>query len=666
MPMSNLYKAPDRSLLGLAAAPTACGDVGSGEGGTSNLPTLPATDATGPGPGTTQDLPTGDEIVVVSTSAPATARRPRSRGVPARTSVIGRSLKMSTNTRALLCTPLLLSLACGDDGGMTDPATTTVTLPMTISDSAPMGSTGPGEPTGGSTSVGGTGGATGTTSETPPTSTTMIGETATGSGGSTTTPAETDGSSSDVSASSDGGESSTTEPIDKCKVNDDMDADVPCTDEAPPNSFEPDLQWVWMGQDGENQIAVTPVVANLTDDNGDGEIDLCDVPDIVVPAYQSSYWTGSLYVFDGATGAVHYKVADVGALTYPAIADIDNDGLPEILTARSMGGASTGVLMALEHDGTLKWTSPTVYEVGSSAIAVADIDHDGDVEIVHHGYVFDHNGALLWQAFNMQAYVNTIADLDGDDNMEVILGPTAYRHDGSMYYSVASGDGHPQVADLDGDGQPEVLVVANSGLALIEHDGTLTYANQQNGLARWQPASIHDFDGDMLPEFAVSSGNKYSVFETNLQPKWTVNIQDGSGYASSTAFDFLGDGTAEAMYADEVNLFIFDGTGQPLLTSPRSSWTQWEMPIVADVDNDASAEIVVVSNGGSPPLQVVRDKMDRWIPARRIWNQHTYHVTNVREDATIPQFEPKSWKTLNTFRTQAQIANGGVCLPEPQ
>jgi hypothetical protein len=27
------------------------------------------------------------------------------------------------------------------------------------------------------------------------------------------------------------------------------------------------------------------VVANLTDDNGDGAIDLCDTPDIVVPAY---------------------------------------------------------------------------------------------------------------------------------------------------------------------------------------------------------------------------------------------------------------------------------------------------------------------------------------------------------------------------------------------
>ncbi len=94
---------------------------------------------------------------------------------------------------------------------------------------------------------------------------------------------------------------------------------------------------------------------------------------------------------------------------------------------------------------------------------------------------------------------------------------------------------------------------------------------------------------------------------------------------------------------------------------------RFERP-VAVIDNDGSAEIVVVSNEyleepPSPTVQVIRDKMDRWIQARRIWNQHTYHVTNVREDGTIPQFEPPAWKRLNTFRTNAQIEDGGLCAP---
>jgi len=103
--------------------------------------------------------------------------------------------------------------------------------------------------------------------------------------------------------------------------------------------------------------------------------------------------------------------------------------------------------------------------------------------------------------------------------------------------------------------------------------------------------------------------------------------------------------------------------------TPRTSDTLLDYPCVADVDNDGSAEIVTVSSQGfggapTPTVQVIRDADDRWIPARRIWNQHTYHVTNVREDGTIPQVEPKHWQLLNTFRTQAQIIpGGGTCQP---
>ncbi len=44
---------------------------------------------------------------------------------------------------------------------------------------------------------------------------------------------------------------------------------------------------------------------------------------------------------------------------------------------------------------------------------------------------------------------------------------------------------------------------------------------------------------------------------------------------------------------------------------------------------------------------------------------HTHHVTNVREDGTIPKEQKPSWQTLNTFRTNAQIEGGTVCNPIP-
>ena len=125
------------------------------------------------------------------------------------------------------------------------------------------------------------------------------------------------------------------------------------------------------------------------------------------------------------------------------------------------------------------------------------------------------------------------------------------------------------------------------------------------------------------------------------------------------------------MYADETDLYIFDETGAVLLQSARGSGTVIEYPVVADIDNDGSAEILVVSQYaflGEDNLftvQAIRDVEDRWIQARRIWNQHAYYVTNVREDGTIPRVQPNSWELFNTFRTNIQIENGGLCRPIP-
>jgi len=63
-----------------------------------------------------------------------------------------------------------------------------------------------------------------------------------------------------------------------------MDAIGDCKDKAPPDSFEPEGQWSWGSAQVEGGSTATPLVANLTDDNGDGAIDLCDIPDVVVVA----------------------------------------------------------------------------------------------------------------------------------------------------------------------------------------------------------------------------------------------------------------------------------------------------------------------------------------------------------------------------------------------
>lgn len=492
-----------------------------------------------------------------------------------------------------------------------------------------------------------------------------------------------DGGESDDGSSEGGikldvlGEDTTTGPDpmgDPCQLVDDLDG-YGTKETAPPDSFMPVLEWAWEGEGDFNNIRSNPVVGNLTDDDRDGDIDLCDTPDLVAVVYRSGSTESRLYVFDGETGAVHFMVEStpqtpIGPSDDLAIGDIDGDGVMEIVV---------GAKLVLEHDGTPKWAGGW-----GRAPALADLDNDGDVEILSGERVYDHLGNEVWALPNGGSLLTTSADLDGDDDQEVILFGEARHHDGSVYFQSDEPEfntvyGAQSVADIDDDGLPEIIYTSEYGITILEHDGTtkvsgLRPTGEAVGHNNWnRPTNIHDYDGDLSAEIGVKTNLSYVVAELSGDVIYATPVNEWNNLGSGgTAFDFLGDGTAEGIYADNHTLWVFNEVGDAIFDVPRTSGTWVEYPIVVDIDNDSSSEIVVTSMPGegnddpseSPTIQVYRDAEDRWVPSRRIWNQHTYHVTNVREDGTIPQVEIPHWTTNNTFRTQSQITVGTTLKPE--
>jgi hypothetical protein len=479
-----------------------------------------------------------------------------------------------------------------------------------------------------------------------------------------------------------------------------------CEFKPPVGPLTPTIEWQWTGstiQPAANQVINMPVVIDLENDGH---------PDVVIVTSADYNANGVAYLraLNGKDGtekwpatADVYKTANmVNSRGTPAAADLDGDGMVEIVTPRSAGG-----LIAFNHDGSLRWTStqkdgvtPWTTNLASGAVAIADLDADGHPEIIVGGVVFDANGKLIadggvFAGSHDTSYgaVSIVADVDGDGKQEILTGHSAFDVDAAgihMVWDNGQSDGYPAIADLDGDGQPEIVVVTSSKVrvqsaATGQVLATLPFPTGITGAGG--PPTIADFDGDGKPDFSTAGGNAYMVFRyvpgtpASIQLVWKSTTQDlSSNRTGSSVFDFQGDGSAEVVYGDECFFRIYSGKdGTVLFQTPSSSATIHEYPVIADVDGDNNTEIVVVSNdlhhvGPSPtttcPTYTANDKprhgvfvygdaADKWVRTRRIWNQHAYHLTNIGADGSVPHPEPVSWvgpQGLNNYRQSSQGA----------
>lgn len=318
---------------------------------------------------------------------------------------------------------------------------------------------------------------------------------------------------------------------------------------------------------------------------------------------------------------------------------------------------------------------------------------------------------------NSNGCLTGIADLDGDPDQdgaghplpELVGGAMAYRFNKTtntwgVYWdrradATLKEDGFVAIADVDTSSPgPEVVVVSNGKVfvrngrtgAVIPFDTNVPSATI-GGLGG--APTIADFDGDGRVEFAAAGNAAYRVYDldckttrdpvyctapgTTVGVLWEKTTQDlSSSNTGSSVFDFQGDGAAEVVYNDECYLRVYDGsTGDVLMQYENSSRTGIEYPIVVDVDGDKRSEFIVVGNNdqiardkcpycvtgqpcGAQGVRAFGDPTNKWMKTRRVWNQHTYHVTNIGQDGVVPAVEPDNWTTpgLNNYRMNAQGA----------
>lgn len=450
-----------------------------------------------------------------------------------------------------------------------------------------------------------------------------------------------------------------------------------CRNEPATGSFRPAVEWQWSSnplQPGYHQIMATPAIGNLTDDNGDGLVDADDIPDICFTSFSGAAYTspGTLSCISGDGAGMHWSITSAGGVQpYSsggvAIGDLDGDGLPEVCTA----GVQNSVLCVGDDGGFRFAAGSEPSYVGCPAIA--DLEGDGQAEVIFGREIISSRGGVLATGTAGGAYykMSFAVDWDGDGELEIVAGNTIYRRDGSVLWTAAASDTMPAVGDFDGDGRPDLVLSGFGVVALVGNDGVLRWSTSVYGGGNGGPPTVADFDGDGQPEIGVAGASFYTVYDTDGSVLWANVVSDySSNVTGSSVFDFEGDGAADVVYADELTLWVYDGaTGAVKLQEEgHASGTLYEYPLIADVDNDGSTEIVLASNNygysGWNGITVIGDLDGSWAPARPVWNQFAYHITNVNNDGSIPTTQVENWRSWNNFRAGGTELGPAHWLPD--
>ena len=428
--------------------------------------------------------------------------------------------------------------------------------------------------------------------------------------------------------------------------------------------FDPVEKWSW----DQGAVLSQPMVVPLTDTNGDGVINTADDSTILAVTWTGDGGSGRLVAVDGATGSTNWITeSDFGSGTSVAVGDLEGDGIPEVV-----GVSNNGKTIVLDNLGNVKWTSEYPDSSRSNntygAPTIADLDGDGLAEILMRGSVLNSDGSLrfkhpdaLWHAV-----IDVAADLDGDGFQEVLTGGRVYDRFGSELWRISDAQLPRSYAvfDVDGDDIPEIAVASVQDIRLLRNDGTLVWKIDEPS-RNPNLLSVGDINGDGLLEIVGFANRNISAFDAATGEKiWSEPALDGSHLTGVALFDFDGDGVLEVVHGGESLLRIFDGkNGEILFQIANSSATAAEAPTVADIDGDGHAEIVVTTSSRKG-IRVFEDRNDTWVGTRALWNQYAYYVDNINDDLSVPSGVGAGVSMQNTYLTNFFPDQDALGLPD--
>jgi len=303
------------------------------------------------------------------------------------------------------------------------------------------------------------------------------------------------------------------------------------------------------------------------------------------------------------------------------IADMNNDGIPDIVTTTLSGPETIEILLG-NGDGTFK--SPTTYSTSEPyALAVGDFNGDGkpDVAVALAGMnavaIFLGNGdGTLQPGFNYalsgsgRAETIAIGDLNGDGKLDIVA---ASRYinvlfgngDGTFQTAVALTASANQVAiaDVNNDGQPDIVFgdfTDGVGVFLNQGAGKFTSFILSSSPGIGGNFALADINHDgRLDVILGATGVMFGEGNGRFQPTSTIYYSTNGGSTTPVVADVNGDGFLDVLNAGSsrgsgITLTLGEGNG--IFFAPRLFPNlEFDTPKVATGDFNGDQKLDLVS-----------------------------------------------------------------------